>query len=119
MAESALIAIEPAVWPQHEDWIPVFVDPDLPPMPCRKGDLELHHEAEANETLQRVLRVWADDSGAPRGVDQTELNNARLHAARAAWRVGDRERAAELARLACDHGLCPEDGRAFADEGAQ
>jgi len=26
-----------------EDWVPVVVDPDLPPMPCRAGRLELKH----------------------------------------------------------------------------
>lgn len=26
-----------------EDWVPVMVDPDLPPMPCRAGKLELDH----------------------------------------------------------------------------
>ena len=26
-----------------EDWVPVLVDPDLPPMPCRAGRLDLHH----------------------------------------------------------------------------
>jgi cell fate regulator YaaT (PSP1 superfamily) len=40
-----LLQIETAVWPQHEDWVPVFIDPDLPPVSCRKGDLELHHDA--------------------------------------------------------------------------
>lgn len=44
MVESALISIEPEVWPQHQDWIPVFVDPDLPPMACRKGELNLRHD---------------------------------------------------------------------------
>ncbi len=44
MVESALVRIEPEVWPQHQDWVPVFVDPDLPPVPCRKGQLELRHD---------------------------------------------------------------------------
>jgi len=26
-----------------EDWVPVLVDPELPPMPCRAGKLELEH----------------------------------------------------------------------------
>jgi len=26
-----------------EDWVPVLVDPDLPPLPCRAGRLELMH----------------------------------------------------------------------------
>ena len=29
--------------PRIEDWVPVLVDPDLPPMPCRSGKFELHH----------------------------------------------------------------------------
>jgi hypothetical protein len=31
------------VVPRLEDWVPVLVDPDLPPMPCRAGKLELNH----------------------------------------------------------------------------
>jgi cell fate regulator YaaT (PSP1 superfamily) len=29
--------------PRIEDWVPVSVDPDLPPMACRSGQLELDH----------------------------------------------------------------------------
>jgi cell fate regulator YaaT (PSP1 superfamily) len=29
--------------PRIEDWVPVLVDPDLPPMACRSGQLELDH----------------------------------------------------------------------------
>ncbi len=29
--------------PRTEDWVPVLVDPDLPPMSCRAGRLELEH----------------------------------------------------------------------------
>jgi len=31
------------VAPRIEDWVPVVVDPDLPPMPCRAGKLALSH----------------------------------------------------------------------------
>jgi cell fate regulator YaaT (PSP1 superfamily) len=31
------------VAPQLEDWIRVVVDPELPPLPCRAGQLVLHH----------------------------------------------------------------------------
>ena len=35
--------VQCTVPPKTEDWVPVLVDPDLPPMPCRAGKLELHH----------------------------------------------------------------------------
>jgi len=38
-----MVPVESVVMPQHEDWIPVFVDPDLPPVPCRAGKVELTH----------------------------------------------------------------------------
>jgi cell fate regulator YaaT (PSP1 superfamily) len=31
------------VAPQLEDWIRVVIDPELPPLPCRAGNLELRH----------------------------------------------------------------------------
>ena len=43
MPELVTISSRPAVAPQHEDWIPVFIDPDLPPIPCRSGGLGLSH----------------------------------------------------------------------------
>jgi cell fate regulator YaaT (PSP1 superfamily) len=40
-----------AVLPVTEDWVPVMVDPDLPPVACRTGELRLHHgEAIVIET---------------------------------------------------------------------
>jgi cell fate regulator YaaT (PSP1 superfamily) len=35
--------VQCTVPPKTEDWVRVLVDPDLPPMPCRAGKLELHH----------------------------------------------------------------------------
>jgi hypothetical protein len=35
--------VQCTVVPRMEDWVPVMVDPDLPPMPCRAGRLELNH----------------------------------------------------------------------------
>ena len=32
-----------SVVPAKDDWVPVMVDPDLPPMACHAGDLNLHH----------------------------------------------------------------------------
>ncbi|MCU0233178.1 MAG: hypothetical protein MUE90_04005 [Thermoanaerobaculales bacterium] len=31
------------VVPAKDDWVPVMVDPDLPPLACHAGDLSLHH----------------------------------------------------------------------------
>jgi cell fate regulator YaaT (PSP1 superfamily) len=31
------------VRPQHEDWVGVLLDPDLPPLPCRLGETGLAH----------------------------------------------------------------------------
>ena len=43
--------VQCTVPPNIEDWVPVLVDPDLPPMPCRAGKLELGHgEAIVVET---------------------------------------------------------------------
>ena len=35
--------VQCSVPPKTEDWVPVLVDPDLPPMSCRAGILELKH----------------------------------------------------------------------------
>ena len=35
--------VQCVVMPHLEDWVPVMVDPDLPPLPCRAGKLELNH----------------------------------------------------------------------------
>ena len=32
-----------SVLPVTEDWVPVLVDPELPPFACRSGSFELHH----------------------------------------------------------------------------
>jgi len=39
MSEAVLCTIMPRV----EDWVPVLIDPDLPPIACRLGDLEFDH----------------------------------------------------------------------------
>jgi cell fate regulator YaaT (PSP1 superfamily) len=43
MPEPVMVPEEAVVTSQHEDWIPVFVDSDLPPVPCRAGEVELSH----------------------------------------------------------------------------
>ena len=35
--------VQCTVSPRLEDWVSVLVDPDLPPLPCRAGKLELKH----------------------------------------------------------------------------
>ena len=43
MPELVMITSPGAVVPRHEDWIPVFIDRDLPPIPCRSGEMSLSH----------------------------------------------------------------------------
>ena len=43
MAELPVVPAECRFAAQRGEWLPVLLDPDLPPLPCRSGGLEIGH----------------------------------------------------------------------------